>query len=543
MALQRRTVRPTQPKPATATSIAAPSLGMDGRVILAEGNPEIATYTYNLVSDETGMKVRSGYGEYCVDLVSAVSEGVRTIVPYEPPTVVSGDKRLFAMTNEGIWDVTTFNTPILKLSFSSTAGNAGVGVFQHYVTDAGDSLLFYADSENGLFTYDKTLDTWAQTTGITGVTITDIVFVTVHKQRIWLTIKDSADAYYLGVGAIAGAATKFQFGNKFKRGGILVGIYSWTIDGGAGIDDYLVGISSAGDVLPYQGADPESVSSDLWQLKGVYYVGEITGGVKCASEFGGDLHILSAQGVTPLSQLLQGVDVSIAKDGIGVKTAFYLRPEIRQYRNDLGWGIDYFPSISYVVISTPKRLDSTYIQYAYDVQKNTFGWWRDVPMLCATEWNGVIYVGTEDSRVLVMDKDLDDVKITPVAGQTNGVPISFSCLFAFGTYDSGGLFKRGVSVRPDFISRNKINYQMRFLYDYEIKNFATSVTIDERLAGRWDSAVWDADIWGTSLLENKSKVIGGAGMGRRMAIAVQGAASSSTFLMSYDVMWNTGGML
>ena len=543
MALQRKNLKAGAVLPANTTTLPAPSAGMDGRITLAAGNPDIATYCYNILSDETGMKVRNGYGEHCIGLQNSIATGIKTLIPYDSPTVASTDQRLFAVSNEGIWDVTTFDTPVFKIAFPSTINDAGVGVYQHYVTDAAASLLFYADAENGLYTYTKATDTWAATTGITGIAAADIVFVSVHKQRIWFALRDSADAWYLPIGAIAGAATKFQFGNKFKRGGYLVGVYNWTIDGGEGIDDYLVGISSAGDVLPYKGSDPEAVTGDLWALKGAYYVGEVVGGTRCASEFGGDLHILSSQGVTPLTQLLQGVDVSIAPDGIGVKTAFYLRPEIRQYRDNFGWSINYFPSISYVLISTPKRLNNTYIQYAYDKPMDTFGWWRGVPMLCSVEWRGQIYIGTEDDRVLIMNTDLDEVKITPVAGQTNGDPIDFSALFAFMPLDSGGMFKRGVSIRPDFISPNKMAYQTKFLYDYQIQTFSSTVTVNDEVAGRWDSGLWDTAIWGSSIATNRSRVVGGAGIGRRLAVAVQGTSTANTYLMSYDVLWNVGGMM
>jgi hypothetical protein len=47
------------------------------------------------------------------------------------------------------------------------------------------------------------------------------------------------------VNALYGTVTSWDFGSKFKHGGNLVGLWSWTVDGGIGIDDYLVAIAPA----------------------------------------------------------------------------------------------------------------------------------------------------------------------------------------------------------------------------------------------------------------------------------------------------------
>lgn len=515
---------------------------MDGRVGLGQGDPNVATYTYNLMASEYGMKVRNGYQEHCIDLVSVEGTGVKTILPFEA-TGDTADSRLFATTNEGIWDCSTYDIPSLVQAFGTTTGNAGVGTFIQYVTDAGDTLMFYADEENGLFTYDQGTDSWAVTAGITGVDTTKVRVVMVHKLRIWLVEKDSADAWYLGIGAISGAATKFQFGQQFKHGGVMAGLFNWTIDGGIGVDDYLVAVSSAGDVLPYQGSDPES-TDDIWENRGVYYVGEVSRVQQCATTVGGDLYILSVFGLVPLAELLNGVAVEDVSRGnsIAAKMAFLLQNDLKTYGINTGWRIDFMPAQGDLIISSPIRANDVYLQYVFDLSNNSFGWWREVPINCFDEWQGILYFGTSDNTVQAMNVDLDQVKITPINEQ-NGVQINFSALFAFLPYDSAGGFKRGVAVRPDFMSTRKISYESKFTYDYEILNFTNTLSGATVPAGRWDNGLWDNAIWGTSSLTNKATVIGGAGIGRTMAVAINGASTSDNWLMSYDVMWDNGGLL
>jgi hypothetical protein len=122
-------------------------------------------------------------------------------------------------------------------------------------------------------------------------------------------MKDSTKGVYLATDAIAGAATEFQFGSLFTRGGHLLAIASWTRDGGSGSDDYLVAISSRGQLAVYAGTDP--ASADTWALVGVFDVPQPIGR-RCWRRYGGDVLLLTVEGLFPLSSLLS-VDESQAK--------------------------------------------------------------------------------------------------------------------------------------------------------------------------------------------------------------------------------------
>ena len=76
--------------------------------------------------------------------------------------------------------------------------------------------------------------------------------------------------------------TKFTFGAKFTYGGALIGVWSWTIDGGSGVDDFLVAISRGGDILIFQGADPSLAD---FALIGSWFVGEVPDSRKIVDPF------------------------------------------------------------------------------------------------------------------------------------------------------------------------------------------------------------------------------------------------------------------
>ena len=84
--------------------------------------------------DKSGMRVRSGYREFVVDVESGTSFAIGTIIPLEG--IEGTDDKLFAVTNEGIWDVTTYDTaPTLKVAFTAnTTADAGYGQFINHLS-------------------------------------------------------------------------------------------------------------------------------------------------------------------------------------------------------------------------------------------------------------------------------------------------------------------------------------------------------------------------------------------------------------------------
>jgi hypothetical protein len=214
-----------------------------------------------------------------------------------------------------------------------------------------------------------------------------------------------------------------------------------------------------------------------------------------------------------------------------------------RYRIDDGWSVNFLPSEGIMLIATPKRENDVFIQYAYDLSTDAFGWWRGVPMLSNAAWGSTIYVGTEDSRILSMDSALDNVQINPPVDNQNGQDIQFSTLFSFSSFGLPAQFKRGSMIRPDFLSNDRVSYQTKFNYEYLLEDFSNELVRTDLIQGVWDSSVWDQAIWGGSTLNNFHDVNGTWGYGRSMAVALNGAANSRTWLVSVDVMWNNAGIL
>jgi hypothetical protein len=511
----------------------APIGGIDGRYNLASNRPENCVYAYNLVPEEFGLQTREGAREWATNCSVGGGLGVRTIVPYRS---VSGvDEKLFAVTNEGIWDVTTSSTTPTRIhAFAIIDDTAGWGHYLNFTTDAGETKLFYTDSANGILEYDAILNNWSQP-AITGPDLSRVAFIVNHKQRIWMVESASTDAWYLDIGAIAGPATKFAFGTKFKHGGELVGVYTWTLDSGAGVDDILVAISRSGDVLPYQGEDPSLAVS--WGLIGTFYVGDVPVGRRVADEVGGDLHILSDLGLVAMSDLLKGATGFGQMSSLTSKITRFIRADMTDLRAFRGWEIRHYPNDAALLINTPLRAGGRYLQYRLNTTVEGWGFWRDVPGLTFEPWDGHLMVGTADNRVLRMDSTRDGGTVADPAG---GDPIEFSLLHNFFNLGTPALFKWGETTRPDWISIQEPSYNTQFLYDYRFGEIRCSAPVSQAQAALWDEAIWDVDIWGSSSLTGFNGSRGSWGTGRTLSVALCGSCVERTTLVSTDIMWRTG---
>lgn len=523
--------------------VPAPTKGVDGRISLAAGDLSVCPYAYNIMPDEAGMRVRNGYREFVLGIEDGTGFGGSTVIPMEG--IAGADDKLFTVTNEGIWDTTTYDTaPTKKAAFTAdTSLSAGYGMYVNYVDQAGAQFIYYADNLNGLWFYTVSTDTWAPVTNITGVDETTICGIVVHKLRVWIFARDSASAWYLGVNAISGAATEFVFGGKFKRGGHIGGMYNWTLDGGAGVDDFLVIASSAGDALMYRGEDPSA--SSTWSIVGTYDIGAAPASYRSGLEYAGELFILTAFGLVSMDEILRGSEAENPETSdLAFKISKVLQQSMITLRGELGWNPIFFPAEGLIVLISPPQTDGTFIQYVLDLTTRGWAYWRGLPIQSAGVWQGKLYFGTSDNKLMVMDVHRDNTLITPPAAPAiNGDPIEYSILHTASDMGSPGTMKRGAFVRPNFRADFQPVYNTKILYDYALAEFTPSLSTPASSVGIWDSGVWNTSTWGSGSSTAWGQATGANGIGRTLGIAIRGQSTAPTVLVSTDILWNEGGLL
>lgn len=535
-----RPARRLQPSPQTTgcTKLAAPIAGINAVANIAEMGPNDAVSLFNLIPSRYGCKVRRGWVEWCTNVGT---DGVKTIIPFKGSVAV--ENRLFACAGNGIYEVSaTTDAPTLLETFPVADDTSGYGGWINFTTVAGKFAL-YTDESNGYYIWNETLDDWTKVVAGTaagqldGVDPAEIVGVTEYQSRVWLVRKNSALAYYLPAGLITGRVTEFNFGNKFKNGGNLAGLYTWTVDGGAGINSFLVAISTAGDVIVYQGTDPDVPGNFI--KRGDWFIGQPPAGRRLTGTFGGELYLLSTYGLLPMSKLISGALIQQTEVFLTRRISPLINSSMQLSIDELGWEVRVVPTDNILLIATPKIVGQNFTQYVQSINSEGWAVYRDIPYFTGDTWQGQYYIGTSDNRVLVHTGDLDGVLFDdPDAA----VQIEWSGISMFFEPGAPGSFNRTHFIRPVFMASQPPSFNVEARYDYNIAEAIAPPDAAAATGSLWDEALWDEGLWAGEF-QIVQDLKGGSGMGRAIAIAINGQSGAETTLLRYDVMTDEGGLL
>jgi hypothetical protein len=503
---------------ATTVSLPAPVGGWNARDSIAEMDKLDAVTLTNWFPATTECVLRSGYINWSTGLPAQVE----TLFAYAG---AAADK-LFGVSNGGIYDCTT-------------AGAVGAAVvsglsnsrFQYInFATAGGNFLMAVNSADKLRYYDGT--TWSADGGTYTITVADTSqwrSMCLFKQRVWAIQQGTLVAWYLPVASIAGAAVKFDLSQFFRLGGNLVACETWTLDAGYGVDDFLVFVSSKGEVLVYQGTDPSSATT--WAMKGLWRIGSPVG-TRCLMKFRGDLLIICQDGLLPLSGALQSSRVD-PKVALSDKIEFATSTAISKYSTNFGWQAFQFPRENQLILNVPIAVGSQQ-QYVMNTINQSWcnytGWaanvwelWKDAPYFGG---NGVVCQAWSDTS-------------------DNGSNISAVGLQAYQYFESPGLIKRYTMSRPIFRSSGTPTVLSSMSVDFDVDSSTASLTYAPASpAGVWDSATWDGTVWASgSLLVYKSWQ-GAQGIGYAAAPKVQIVCQGlDVRWVSTDIVMERGAVL
>ncbi len=528
------TVTP-RPQQTQVENLPAP-VGMNTMVPIASLGSDDCIYTYNLMPFELGLRTRQGYVEWANSFTGGGS--VRTIIPFHGNNPVND--RLFALTDQGIFDISSQGTdgvsPTQVFTWTNPGGDAGYATYTHFTNDANVHYILIADERNGYHYWEEGGAGWTKVpdgslTGGPADLATTTRFVVAHKNRIWFIREGETSAYYLPTNAFTGAVTRFNFGGNFREGGFLAGLFSWTVDGGDGVDDYMVGVSREGAVVVYRGGDPANAST--WALVGTWYVGQVVAGRRVGSQYGGTLFIICELGLVNINKLLEGRSVEEASLAATGKITRLVREEFQRTGTQRGWEIISLPQESTWIVNAPS--DNTEISYVANQTTKGWGLWRGLPLHTGDVFNGRLYFADLNGSVYVHSGALDNVRLDG----SPGVAIEFSMLTSF---QGGGPFKRAQFCRPIFLSEGLPSYAVQARFDFNLDENDKPIIFQLSDVSAWDSSLWDSAVWAGGV-SSAQAIRGLSGYGHYMAIALKGQTSSRVTLVNLEVQFESGGLL
>jgi hypothetical protein len=475
-------------KRTTLVSYPAPTLGL----VLAQNpaNPTAggAEVLENGIPTDRGIRVRGGQqraafagtgtsGAFSSAFSSAFSRSVRTgeavisLHAYNHPTLPA----LFAATATKIYNVAglapeTVVTPTVTGQTSGYYSSAQIGT-------AGGDFLYMCNGTNSPILWDGTTATaitGVSTPAITGVTTSTLSAVWLYRNRLFFVQKNTLVSWYLPVDSVGGAANDVSLAGVFQRGGALLFGATWSLDSGDGLDDKCVFVSTEGEIAIYEGSDPSDAND--WRLVGRYDVARPLG-INATMQAGGDLLIATADGIVPLSQVIQ-------KDPAALSLSAVTRAIEPLWKSTAALSTSPVELVKWAerglaLVTLPNLTDMLIVNLQTGAWAKATGWQAS----CATTFLGKAYIGRTDGRVCAVDE----------GGSDDGQVYTFRLCYPFEDGKDPSRIKAAKFMRLAMFTAADVNAKVSVAKDFNT-DFPTAPGVGaiESPAGFLD---WNVDDW------------------------------------------------
>jgi hypothetical protein len=452
--------------------IPSPTDGWDAISPLAEMDPKRAPILENWVPRPGYVEVRQGYYPWNMPGTSPVE----TIMVYRDPL----GETMFAAAGTTISDVSTYggsNTVVTGLGSARWQ-------YVNFTPSGANTVLQCVNGVDELRQWDGSNWTMPVITGFpAGITTTaSIINIYAAKQRLWYVYVNSTQVGFMPTQAVEGPLAGNQdFGPLFTKGGYLVAVTDWTIDGGNGPQDYVAFISSRGQIALYAGTDP--TNSSVWSLVGVFNLAPPMS-YRCAYSIGSDVALITQQGVVPLSQALPfdpSADRSVA---ITARIQNAMAQAAQLGANFFGWQLMSFPLQQLLILNVPIAENETQQQYVMNTLTGAWAQFTGWNANCFEIFENNLYWGDNDGFVNQGYSGYSDSGV--------GVTIDMQC--AFNWFDEPGKVKRMTMIQPLLTVNGTISPSLEVDTDFGTSTATQPINISAT-GVLWDVAIWDVSLW------------------------------------------------
>ena len=253
-------------------------------------------------------------------------------------------------------------------------------------------------------------------------------------------------------------------------------------------------------------------------------------GRRCWLKYGGDLLIITQDGVVPMSGALQSSRLD-PRVSITDKIQFAMSAAITNYGTNFGWQLLQYPKGNQIYLNVPVREGSVQQQYVQNnITKawcNFTGWaancWEllnDEPYFGGNGFVGRAWYGTDD----------------------NGNDIAAGALQAFHVY-AGATQKQCKMVRFHLSSDGSPSIYGNVNTDYDTQDRSAQLLAINPQYGTWDAGLWDISIWGSGLVPS-AEWQGATGIGYSFAPFLKTSTNGIQLQWTAtDMVFEAGGTL
>lgn len=442
-----RRPKPFRGQAGVPVSLPAPVMGLNTRDAFAEMGPRYAVAMTDAFPSLTHVEARKGYAEQTTQTGLNGSSAAAGFVKY-------GETSLWAaIYKQSTSELILKN--VVSLATQTITGHTVIypPIYTQFTNSAGSfaAVVFRNGASTNYYTYDGT--TWTNRTATTTGS-TAFKFIASFRNRLWFlsdaTGADALTAHYLPTLAITGTPVAFPLGGMASRGGFLYAIGTWTRDGGeGGSDDLIAFITSAGQVIVYEGIDPSSDAS--FALVGVF---DLPKPVGKPHKFGADLYIPTLDGLYSMAATLAGrLGPEHALSNV-VRTRWQALAEAANLNGAANAimervSIAYSAKINHLLVKFRTGNSDGFVFSAEMVLNPVSGAWADYSNLHGYSHETLlddIYFANMD----LAETQVSVYKFGTAVTDANGVPIIPTTQQAYTSFGMPGASKQVTAIKPSF---------------------------------------------------------------------------------------------
>jgi hypothetical protein len=322
---------------------------------------------------------------------------------------------------------------------------------------------------------------------IDGVSSSALSFVWSHKRRLWFVEGGTLSAWYLPVNSIAGTAVEFPLDSIFRLGGSLLFGGTWSQDTGDGLDDYMVFVTTEGEIAVYQGTDPSTAAD--WSLVGVYVIGKPLN--KTAwFRAGGDLVILTEDGIVPVSEALRKDRAALQAAAITLSIEDLWQNAIANRDVAFNFSVSLWSTQTALFIGTPDVGGGTTVLVA-NTRSGAWATIKGWDIQCSVIYQDRLFFGDSEGRLVEGD----------IQGNDLGLPYSGRYVPKF---QELGASDTKVVNHARILSRSAevASPRLACFADYSVGQFPTEFDAPEAVGSLWGSAIWGTGTWGGGIVRS-----------------------------------------
>jgi hypothetical protein len=320
---------------------------------------------------------------------------------------------------------------------------------------------------------------------------------------------------------VGGEAILFDVGPQTVLGGFLMGIATWNVDNSAGLNPYIVFVTSMGEAVVYVGSDPSQAAS--FTISARFRIGAPIGR-RFFEKYGSDVVFVGSDGLTPLSKALL-TDRAQRSITLTEKISPSVNADVMNFGNNFGWQCALYPDGNKLIINVPSQEDQT--SYQYVMNTITSAWCR------FTGWNAFCFAYFEKALYF---GGAGFVGKADIGFSDGGMAIASDIKPAFNYFGLRGQEKYFKMMRPVFLTNAPIRPQLDISVDFSNLPPTATPTFTQGNLNQWDLTPWDQRLWGdVEVVQSDWESIDGLGYAatyrmRALTLDVQFSIASVDFM-------------